>query len=165
MARWANFRSSSRNIVGDNTARRRRFAVVIGYWAKSGARTRRISPHHLVHADERCHLRAYCHETKKFMDFNLARIVNAEFCAEEWVTDEADRGWRQRIDLKFEISPELPGVAQAALRQDHLQEGETALTIPGVRHAIAFYLKRKFSRIDHRYGVPLWRRRLAARNL
>lgn len=139
------------------TALRRRSVVVIGYWAKSGARTRRISPHHLVHADERYHLRAYCHEAQEFRDFNLARIVTAEHCDEEWIPDTTDHDWHKRIDLVFEISPDLPADTRAALRQDHLKPDDPHLTIPGVREAIAFYVRRRFLRADHQLKRPLWR--------
>ncbi len=138
------------------TALRRRSVVVIGYWAKSGARTRRISPHHLVHADERYHLRAYCHETQKFRDFNLARIVTAEPSEAEWVPDTTDRDWHRRTALVFQINPELPPDARAALRQDHFTQDEEHLTIPGVREAIAFYVRRRFLRFDQQFRQPLW---------
>lgn len=138
------------------TALRRRCVVTMGYWAKAGARTRRISPHHLVHADERYHLRAYCHETEKFLDFNLARIVTAELADEAWVSDQTDRAWHRRVDLAFEINPALPSETQAALRQDHIKEGEPTLTIPGVREAIAFYVRRRFLRVDQQFKQPLW---------
>jgi predicted DNA-binding transcriptional regulator YafY len=140
------------------TALRRRSVVVIGYWAKSGARTRRISPHHLVHADDRYHLRAFCHETQKFLDFKLARIVTAELSHEDWISDEADSGWHERVELEFEINPQLPTDARAALQQDHVKAGETTVKVRGVRKAIAFYVERRFARIDDHYDVPLWRR-------
>jgi len=138
------------------TALRRRSVVVIGYWAMSGARSRRISPHHLAYADGRYHLRAYCHETEKFRDFNLTRIVTGELSDEEWVSGSTDRGWHERVDLEFEINPQLPDDAKAALQQEHIKTGETTLRVPGVRRAIAFYVKRRFARIDGRYGLPLW---------
>jgi hypothetical protein len=138
------------------TALRGQSAVVLGYWAKTGARTRRISPHHLVHADERYHLRAYCHETQRFLDFNLARIVTAEPSDDDWVPETTDHDWHKRVDLVFEISPDLPPVARAALRQDHLRPDQRQLTIPGVREAIAFYVRRRFLRIDQQFKQPLW---------
>jgi predicted DNA-binding transcriptional regulator YafY len=138
------------------TALQRHNVVVIGYWAMSGARSRRISPHHLVYADERYHLRAYCHESDLFRDFNLARIVTADLSNQAWVSGAADSDWHNRVDLEFVVNPELPDEAKAALRQDHIKAGQTTLRVPGVRRAIAFYVKRRFSRIDERYGLPLW---------
>ncbi|WP_295541171.1 WYL domain-containing protein [uncultured Thiohalocapsa sp.] len=138
------------------TALRRQAVVLIGYWAMSGARTRRISPHHLVHADARYHLRAFCHETQQFLDFNLARIVNAELSKEDWVSAANDTHWHERVDLEFEINPQLPSEAQAALRQDHVRAGETTMKVRGVRRAIAYYVKRRFARIDERYDMRLW---------
>ena len=138
-------------------ALRRKSVVIIGYWSMSGARTRRLSPHHLLYADGRYHIRAYCHETEQFRDFTLARIVTAEFSNERWVSDALDREWQQRINLEFEINPELPEQAKAALRQDHLKVGDVTLLIPGIRKALAFYVERRLGRIDNRYRAPLWR--------
>lgn len=138
------------------TALRRRSAVVISYWAMSSARTRRISPHHLVHADERYHLRAYCHETQEYRDFNLARIVTADLSAADWVSEADDQDWHTRIDLEFEINPELPEHAKGALREDHIKPGDATMKILGARKAIAFYIKQQFARVDGRYQTPLW---------
>lgn len=139
------------------SALRRQMIVVIGYWAMRGARTRRISPHHLVYADGRYHLRAYCLETDQFRDFAIARIVTAELSQEPWISESADKDWQERIDLEFEINPHLDDEAKAALKKDYMTAGASTLVIRGARKAVAFYIKRRFTRIDHRYHMPLWR--------
>jgi predicted DNA-binding transcriptional regulator YafY len=147
-------RDAARTVL---TALRQQTVVVVGYWAMTGARTRRISPHHLVYADSSYHLRAWCHETDRYLDFALARIVTAEPCDEPWVSGDGDREWHERVDLEFEINPALPAETKAALRADHIKTGEPTLRVPGVRVAVAFYVRRRFERIDARYGMPLWR--------
>lgn len=139
------------------SALRRRMIVVIGYWAMRGARTRRISPHHLVYADGRYHLRAYCLETEKFRDFAIARIVTAKLSDEPWISEADDKEWHERIDLEFEINPQLDDDAKAALEKDYMTAGASTLVIKGARRAIAYYIERRFTRIDHRYHLPLWR--------
>ena len=139
-------------------ALRRQSVVIIGYWAMSGARSRRISPHHLAYADGRYHLRAYCHETTKFRDFTIARIVTAELSDEPWVSGESDKEWNCRMDLEFMINPKLEEPAKAALRQDYFKAGESTIRVQGVRAALAFYLERRFTRLDGRYNAPLWQR-------
>jgi hypothetical protein len=39
---------------------------------------RSISPNHIVFADDRYHLRAYCHKKDTYLDFVLSRIVYSE---------------------------------------------------------------------------------------
>lgn len=139
-------------------ALRRQSVVVISYWAKTGSRSRPISPHHLVYADGRYHLRAYCHQEAEFRDFTIARIATAEFSDEPWVSGESDKEWNERIDLEFEINRQLDQPAQDALMQDYVKAGDTTLKIRGVRKAIAFYLERRLTRADPRYQLPLWKR-------
>jgi hypothetical protein len=139
------------------TALRRESVALIGYWAMSSARTRHISPHHLVYADGRYHLRAYCHETARYLDFALARIVSAELTAEFWISGDTDLDWHNRVDLEFGINPDLDAKAQAAVRQDHIRANEPTLRVPGVRVALAFYIRRRLTRTDHRFNIPLWR--------
>lgn len=139
------------------TALRQREVVAIGYWAKSGARTRRISPHHLVYADDRYHLRAWCHETLAFLDFVVARIVTAQPCDDAWVSGDSDENWHQRVDLELEINAELPTAVQNSLRQDYLRQDESTMKIRGLRKALVFYVERRLGRVDPRYGRSLWR--------
>lgn len=137
-------------------ALRRQAVVEIEYWSKQGQRWRRLSPHHLVFADDRYHLRAYCHDTERYLDFVLSRIVHAQPTDEKWVSGEDDVEWHQRQDLVFVVNPTLPPEAQTAFRQDFLPEGEDRLRVPGVRKAIAYYVRRRLLRRDERFGMPAW---------
>lgn len=137
-------------------ALRRESAVQIEYWAKRTSGVRCISPHQLVFADGRYHLRAYCHERQAYLDFVLARIVSAELSKEPWIPAVGDSDWHERVDLLFAINPVLPESAQAALRLEFLHEDQERLTLNGVRKALVFYVRRTLGRVDHRFGMPLW---------
>lgn len=131
-------------------------AVEIEYWAKHASSVRCISPHQLVYANERYHLRAYCHERHRYRDFVLARIVSAKMSSQAWVAATGDAEWVERVDLRFEINPDLPDSAKAALRFEFLNEGQDTLIITRVRKALAFYVKARLSRVEKRFGIPLW---------
>ena len=137
-------------------ALRRETVAEIEYWSKQGTRRRCISPHHLVSAAGRYHVRAYCHAVEQFRDFVLSRIVHAAPTGEAWVSGAADSDWQLRQDLAFTINPALPPDAQEAFRLDYLADGETSLRLPGVRKALAYYVRRRLCRREEQLGVPVW---------
>ena len=77
---------------------------------------RPISPHSLVHAAHRYHVRAFCHHRKDFRDFVLGRIEDAvvikpskiaeiEYKSSlDWASPEEDREWRQAIRIKYKMN-------------------------------------------------------------
>jgi hypothetical protein len=132
-------------------------AVQIEYWAKRSSGIRCISPHQLVYADGRYHLRAYCHERLSYLDFVLPRIVSAELSNEQWIPATGDTEWHERVNLLFMINPSLPESVKAALRLDYLREGQELLALTGIRKALAYYIEARLGRIDQRFGLPLWK--------
>lgn len=136
---------------------RQQAVVEIDYWSKNQARPRLISPHHLVFADARYHVRAYCHDTHEYRDFVLSRMMRAERTAVPWVSEQGDQEWHHRQDLAFKINPDLPRSAQAAIRLDFLsEEKEALLRMRGVRVALIRYVQRRICRNDWRFGIPMW---------
>jgi WYL domain len=138
-------------------------AVRIDYRKKNlslAERTDRvISPHHLIFADGRYHMRAYCHVRKTYLDFVLARVIGAELIddeTEEWVSDRHDVHWHTFVELRFTPNPALPPSVQEAIL--HRFDPK----IPGIRlircrDPIAFYVKRRLAEvIDPKYNMPLW---------
>lgn len=137
-------------------ALRQKKSVAIQYWSKYRSGMREISPHTLVFADGRYHLRAYCHLVQDYLDFVLSRITQAEPAGQDWVSAHDDSQWHHRIDLHFRVNPDLPQEAQAALALDYLAPGQTVLVIPGVRQALALYVRRQMTRVDWQYQQLLW---------
>lgn len=137
-------------------ALRRETVAEIEYWSKQGTRRRRISPHHLVSADGRYHVRAYCHEAEQHLDFVLSRLMCAELTRDAWVSGDDDTDWHQRQDMFFTVNPVLPDVARQAICLDYLAVGQETLQIHGVRKALAFYVRRRLCREDEQFKVPLW---------
>jgi hypothetical protein len=137
-------------------ALRRRDIVEVDYWSKQSTRVRRISPHHLVFADGRYHVRAYCHDQCQWLDFVLPRIVAAQPVDGAWVSDVGDKDWHERRDLSFVVNPALPQSARAAVRIDYLSPGTERYVVKGVRTALAMYVQRRLCRRDWRFEIPLW---------
>ena len=73
----------------------------------------------------------------KFLDFVVARIVTAEIADEPWVSGDTDTEWHQRIDLEFEINPQLDEDQKAALTQDFFRHGEKTLKFRDIRKALS----------------------------
>ena len=141
------------------TALLRRRVVRVIYRSKNpeSVTDRCLSPNHLVFADDRYHLRAYCHTVNQFIDCVLSRIHWAKLTDDEdWVSSREDREWNRIVDLSFIPNPELPAEAREAI----LKHYETP--VPGrrtvrCRFALAFYVERKLTAPSRKFdGKPLW---------
>lgn len=93
-----------------------RCPVLIEYRTKGGkSSTRWISPHHLVFADHRYHVRAFDHGTddgqdqRFYMDFNLGRISVLEVgLPHQYKGAHDDAEWWEPVTLVFRVNPDLP---------------------------------------------------------
>ncbi len=139
------------------TALLQKQVVHIDYRSKNrdSATTRSISPNHLVFADDRYHLRAYCHHQEVFLDFVLSRISRAEITDAEWVSSVEDHGWNTFVTLCFRPNPGLPEEARDAILK-HYETGESGCWRITCREAIAYYIKRKLLSSDNKFGMGLW---------
>lgn len=135
---------------------RKKMAVSILYCAKSGTRQRTISPHHLVYADGRFHVRAFCHLFQRPMDIVLSRVIESSESSVEWVSDQCDKDWQRKVDLLFCINTALPSEVKEALRADHRVDSAGCHSISTVRVAVTEYVVRQMTTVDARYGMPLW---------
>jgi hypothetical protein len=119
-------------------------------------RIRVISPNHLIFANNRYHLHAYCHQRQKYLDFVLSRIVHVEQGDEEWVSSEGSREWNEYVILRFRPNRELPEEVQETLLRGHPNNEKRILEIR-CRKNEAFYVKRKLLKaVDKHRSMPLW---------
>lgn len=137
----------------------RKQVVIIDYHQKDlepdTTTTRLISPHHIVFADNRYHVRAYCHDKHYYLDFVLSRIVYAEMTTEEWVSSKGDKDWNEWIELHFIPNPELPGSVQEAIIRNY-ETPKSGIRIIRCRKALALYIERKLLSKDYKYKISLW---------
>ena len=119
-----------------------------------------ISPNHLVFADGRYHVRAYCHVRNAYLDFVLTRIVEGILLddkTEEWVSDRFDEDWHAFLKLVFIPNPDLPESVRDAILQRFDSEAE-GMRVVKCRAPIAFYVERRLAGMfDPKYRMPLWR--------
>jgi hypothetical protein len=136
-------------------ALRQQRAVGIVYLAKKVTSHRVISPHHLVYADNRYHLRAFCHTRQQGRDFVLSRMQQAELSNVDWIPETFDLEWQQQRELRFYPNPVLPEGTLATLRHTYALGDSECFTIT-TRRALAKYAVRCMTRRDAELGLPLW---------
>lgn len=132
-----------------------RKAVVLHYRAKTGTNLREVSPHHLVFASNRYHLRGFCHVTGKFLDFALSRILHSELSKTPWVSDRDDHEWNKIVTLTFQLNAQLLPEAQDALRCDFMLDNQDRLSIR-CREALVIYVRRHMLAVDEQFHIPRW---------
>jgi predicted DNA-binding transcriptional regulator YafY len=133
--------------------------VTIDYWKKDlepgSISIRVISPNHLIYAEGRYHIRAYCHMKNLYRDFVLSRIVHASPSLEDWISSEYDREWNEFVETKLRPNPSLPLSVQNAVLKG-FEVAESGIRTLKCRKALLFYLKRRLLSEDAKYGMPLW---------
>lgn len=130
-------------------------AVILHYRAKTGSSLREVSPHHLVFANNRYHLRVFCHITGHFLDFVLSRILHSELSTTPWVSSRDDHEWNKIVTLIFQLNTQLSPEAQDALRCDFMLDDRDSLSIR-CRQALALYVRRHMLAMDEQLQMPRW---------
>jgi len=119
-------------------------------------RAREISPNHLVFANNRYHIHAYCHTAQKYLDFVLSRIIHVEPGSEDWVSSAGSIEWNERVTLHFRPNQELPREVQKTLLYGH-PGSEKGVWEINCRKNEAFYIRRKLLKdFDNNRRMPLW---------
>lgn len=139
------------------TALRRHKTVVIEYLKKKNVSestmTRLISPNHLIFANNRYHIRAYCHFKQKYLDFVLSNIISAILSTEPWVSSKYDTEWNDIIKLRLKPNPELPEeTKKAILRRYNTTNGIREITC---NRALAYYIEKSLM-INQKDRISLW---------
>lgn len=102
---------------------------------------RRITPHGFGYDGARWHARAWCHETARFKDFLLPRILKAGGLSEPGQGGADDRLWHETFNLVIVPHPKLSSGQQAVVAKDFgMLDGRAVLS---VRYAMLFYVLRR----------------------
>jgi hypothetical protein len=100
---------------------------------------RAISPHALVKASGRWHVRAYDFSRKRFVDFSLSRVrFSASANGHTVVPGEIDDDWQTAVTIAFVPHPSLSENQRDAVAREFGMTGETLMVT--VRRALLFYL-------------------------
>lgn len=99
---------------------------------------RKLSPHSIVHAGRRWHIRAYCSEKKQFRDYALGRIVDAklmEMPSEKLMND--DKAWTTEVRIRLVAHPALTPEQEAVIRFEYFKN--TSARVVVCRGALVSY--------------------------
>lgn len=106
---------------------------------------RNLSPHALGFDGLRWHMRAYCHESRKFKDFLLSRCEDICITDDPAMDASQDRAWHEFVDVILAPNPKLSASQQQAIADDYeMSDGTCRLR---VRRALLYYLNRRL-RLD-----------------
>ena len=79
-----------------------------------------LSPHSIVRAGQRWHIRAYCEETKDFRDFALARFTNLKLINQPRIKNaEDDLAWITHVSIEIIAHPNLLESQQRMIRDEY----------------------------------------------
>jgi hypothetical protein len=136
---------SPKNFAVIIQAVKRNLAVSILYRSMNhpGGTERVVFPHALVRVARRWHMRAYCKQRKRFLDFALGRIVHAYPSSaplEPGMDRESDSEWMQRATIMIVPHPALTSSQQDMIRDEHFP-GRDGLEIE-VRPCLLDYMLR-----------------------
>ncbi|OIQ97616.1 hypothetical protein GALL_203750 [mine drainage metagenome] len=98
-----------------------------------------ISPHHLVRAGRRWHLRAFCSTHQDFRDYALGRIVNVMTLAlpsERLENDDA--AWNAKVPVRLIAHPDLSREQEDVIRLEYFNN--TSARVITCRGALVGYL-------------------------
>lgn len=104
-----------------------------------------ISPHAFGSDGLRWHVRAYCHQDRKFKDFLLSRCANARGSSPSEAVPGDDRHWNDAFEVELEPNPRLSENQKAAVETDFcMEEGCARIR---VRRAMLYHFFRRM-RLD-----------------
>lgn len=107
----------------------RRVDVEYGSMSRLGRNDRIIAPHHLVKTSTRWHIRGWCEEKSKFLDFVLSRFHGTpELLGKSDQTAMNDGDWNKEVEIVLAADPRLSPAAQQIIQQDYgMENGQLVL--------------------------------------
>lgn len=100
-----------------------------------------ISPHAVASDGFRWHIRAYCHDRNKFIDFVFGRILQIGSTRESQVDFALDVAWHTMVELKIGPHPTLDEANRKVIELDYAMSDGTATLV--LREALAPYMKKR----------------------
>jgi len=88
-----------------------------------------ISPHSIIRAGRRWHVRAYCELNKQFRDYNLGRISDVKLLdksSESPMKDDKD--WMTEVKIRLIAHPDLSPDQESLIRFEYFQDTAARVT-------------------------------------
>lgn len=102
---------------------------------------RTLSPHSLVRAGKRWHVRAYCEETHDFRDYALGRFTSIQAHGQPGLKiAEDDLDWKTRINIEIIAHPGLTEPQQRMIRDEYFL-GEASRVEPCRGCLVPYFIK------------------------
>lgn len=100
--------------------------------------SRIISPHNLIRAGRRWHVRAYCETRRDFRDYALGRIVDIKLLSvPASVGEQDDKAWLVSVPVRLIAHPDLTLAQESLIRFEYF--GNTAARVETCRGALVSY--------------------------
>ncbi len=113
---------------------------------------RQLSPHAIAFDGFRWHVRAYCHRRERYLDFVIARILEARATEESAVPGDKDEAWHRKVSLVLGPNPALPAAAKRVIELDYgMTDGQVAIKC---RQALLFYTLKRLGLLDGQEAPP-----------
>lgn len=128
--------------------------VQVSYQSMSSAEPgeRQLSPHAIAFDGFRWHVRAYCHRREQYLDFVIARILEARATVEPAVPGDRDDAWHRKVSLVLGPNPALPAAAQRVIELDYgMTGGQVTLEC---RQALLFYTLKRLGLLEGQEAPP-----------
>ncbi|MES2434131.1 MAG: WYL domain-containing protein [Pseudomonadota bacterium] len=125
-------------------------SIQVRYQSMNAARPdpvwRTISPHAFGHDSFRWHVRAWCHDSQRFKDYLLPRMLDVGPQGAVGRTGAQDLMWHEVHDLTIIPHPGLSAAQQAVVARDFgMTDGRAVLP---VRKAMLFYVLRRLGLLE-----------------
>lgn len=113
---------------------------------------RQLSPHAIAFDGFRWHVRAYCHRREQYLDFVIARILEARRSEEPAVPGDEDEAWHRKVSLVLGPNLALPAAAQRVIELDYgMTDGQVTLEC---RQALLFYTLKRLGLLEGQDAPP-----------
>lgn len=120
----------------------------------SGRSERRLSPHVLVNASGRLHVRGYDHDKNVHRDFVLTRMRDVVEDPDTVVTPREDKDWTEHVIVEVTPAEGLDSVRREVVVRD-FGMGDAEMRRISVRRAMAIYLRDQLGDRTARYEPPI----------
>jgi len=115
---------------------------------------RLVSPHHLIRAGRRWHVRGYCDDRQDFRDFSLGRMASLKLSGQPVsYTARDDAAWYTTVSVRLDAHPGLTKAQEDLIRFEYF--GNTAGRVETCRGAlVAYFIQDVRAAIDYKTQVP-----------
>lgn len=113
-----------------------------------------ISPHNLIRAGRRWHVRAYCDLKCDFRDFALGRIVDVKLLPSIAIfREDRDEAWSSTVSVRLIAHPNLPPEQEKLIRFEYF--GNTSARVVTCRQSlISYFIQDVRAAIDLKKQCP-----------